>query len=160
LERHKIRLPNEISSRIPSLAKANKSVTAAAVPGPFGGIQIIFGEPPLAKLRNQIDLLVRHGKATPERAGENWALLARYVSNVWEMTFSFYEKRYTVVLPSVARDIGLVPKSQSENVIIFVCGEIFEIWSPDAWVALSNSTRLKVGLLEEDLQESEAEDSQ
>ena len=76
------------------------------------------------------------------------------------MTFSFYEKRYTVVLPSVARDIGLVPKSQSENVIIFVCGEIFEIWSPDAWVALSNSTRLKVGLLEEDLQESEAEDSQ
>jgi len=99
--------------------------------------------------------LVRNGGATAERAGENWSLLARYLANVWDMTFSLYENRYTVVLPSVARDLGLVPKNQGEEVIVFICGEIFEIWRPDAWIALQTRTRPRVGLLEEELKNSD-----
>jgi len=159
LERHKIRLPHQAATRIQSLAKGEKKVTATATPGAIGGIQIIFGEPPLANLRNRIDTLVRRGEATPERAGENWVLLARYVSNIWEMTFSLYQGIYTAVLPSVAREIGLVPKNQGEEVIIFICGQIFEIWRPDAWIALRASTVPRLTLLEEDLPDSASEDS-
>jgi hypothetical protein len=151
LERHKIRLPQEVHSRIPLLSKSDKTVTAVAIPGHFGGIQIVFGELPLAEARARIGSLARSGKITAADAQKDWTLLSRYFSNAWNLTFSFYDDRYTVVLPSVARDIGILPKNEGESVVIFLCGEIFELWRTDEWDTLRDSVKLRLGSLEEDL---------
>jgi hypothetical protein len=156
LERHKLRLPLEVYGRIPFLASAPQKQTATAVPGQFGGIQVIAGELPLARLRTRLVTLSDNGKATAERAGEAWTLLARYVSNAWDVTFSFYENRYTAVLPSVARDLGLVPK-KGQEALIFIYGDIFEIWRTDAWNALNGSMGPRIELLEADLEETGAD---
>ncbi len=131
LERHKIRIPEKVAAALPTLASREKKARALAVPGHYGGVQILFGEPPLAKAREHIEKRLAKGRAKEEQASEEWTLLARYLSNLWEITFSLDRDRYTMVLPMVARDIGLIPKTEGEEVLIFVCGAIFEIWNPD-----------------------------
>src|SRR5262249_32787310 len=111
------------------------------------GIQIIFDDASLTDLRKQLETLVQNGQATEQAVGENWTLLARYVSNVWPLTFSFHDGRYTMVLPSVARALGLVSKNEGEDVLVFVCGQIFEIWRLEVWVALTTNTRMKIDQL-------------
>ena len=156
LERHKIRIPEELYHRNSELSKAAK-VTATAIPGPFGGIQILFGGQPLAELQSRIYALASQGKATAESAGNEWTLLARLLTNAWTATFSFHQKAFTLVLPSEARGLGLVPKNQGEEVLIFFYGEILEIWHPDAWNALSMRSRSKIRMLEQELQVQESD---
>jgi len=158
LERHKIRLTKDVYSRIPFFAKKTpETVKAVAVPGRYGGIQIIFEDASLTNLLRRIETHVQNGQATEQTAVKNWTLLARYLSNVWTLTFSFHDGRYTMVLPRVARDLGLVSKNEGEDVLVFVCGQIFEIWRPDAWVALTTNTGLKIDQLRDDLPDSDAE---
>lgn len=155
LERHKIRLTKDICVKVPFLAKKpQETVTAMAIPGRFGGIQIISDDNSMADLRRQIRELIQDGEASEDAAGKNWTLLARYVANIWSITFSFYDGRYTLVLPSAARELGLVPKNEGDNVLVFVCGEIFEIWRPEAWMSLTNNTGFKLDQLRDDLPDS------
>jgi hypothetical protein len=156
LERHKVRLPNEVSHQIPQLKGANKSVAAWAVPGEFGGIQIVFSELPNSGLRARIEHLIRRGDTKASEAKENWTLIARSLSNAWGMTFSLYGKTFTAVLPDVARALRLVPEKLGDHVIIFICGDIFEIWHPDQWLAVNKDTKSRMDLIETDLQEVEA----
>jgi hypothetical protein len=145
LERHKIRFTKEVYSRIPFLAgKTPETVSSLAIPGPFGGIQIIFAESLSAPSRSKIRALVKSGQAAASAADKPWMLLARYISNEWPLTLSFHDGRYTLVLPSTARDLGLVPTKEGEDALLFVCGEVLEIWSPQAWLTATGNARLRL----------------
>src|SRR5262245_35393589 len=82
LERHKIRLPADLCLRLPALAQTLESVPALAIPGIFGGIQILFGDAPFLQQQKRVDGLVRRGMATEANAGKDWTLLARLSANV------------------------------------------------------------------------------
>lgn len=156
LERHKVRFPKDIFSRIPILAKEpSQSVIAIAIPGHFGGMQIIANDPQLTAWQNQVGNLVRNDRPEPMEAGNRWTTLARFLSNAWEMTFSFNAGRYTAVLPKVARDLGLAPKNEGDEVVVFSCGQIFEIWAPEAWITANRHARSKLAELAEELPDSE-----
>lgn len=155
LERHKIRLSKDIYCQIPFLAeKTPETIQAVAMAGPFGGIQVIFQDSMFAASRNRIQALIKKGQATADAATENWMLLARYLSNTWPLTLSFHDRRYTLVLPNTARELGLVPKNEGEEALVFVCGNVLEIWRPQAWINLIQDTRAKLARLEEDLADS------
>jgi hypothetical protein len=157
LERCKIHLSHEARSHVPFLSKAKGTVAAIAVPGEFGGIQIFFEALPLPDMRQRIEDLARNEKVKAETASEEWTLLARYLSNAWEVTFSLYKNRYTVVLPRAARGLGLIP-SEGE-VLLFTYGNIFEIWKPGDWNAVQLKIRERIELLAEDVTDTQSSTS-
>lgn len=155
LERHKIRLPKDIFSQIPALAeKPPATLRSVAVPGPFGGIQILPGESWSTPARTRVLEQIKSAQATADAADKHWMLLARYFSNMWPVTLSFYGNRYTLVLPDTPRHLGLVPRNEGEYALVFACGAVLEVWRPDAWLALAADTRSKLTQVEEDLTDS------
>jgi len=83
------------------------------------------------------------GDLTEEHAGSSRADAARYLGSRWSMTFRWEpgDGRFSVILPSGARTLGLLP-SKGEAAVVFVSGSIFEIWHGNRWLAFLESRGL------------------
>ena len=106
------------------------TVERVALPGPRGGIILTAPETVLAELE----------ELEPRELGEEDALnklgdQARRLSMRWTVTFSYEAAkggRYSITLPLGARQFGFLPQA-GEEVVVFVSGEIFEVWALVEW---------------------------
>lgn len=145
---NRLRLPGEELVRlVPWLT--GETVERVALPGPRGGV--------LVTAPQAIDeALARLGpdELREEDAPTRRVDYARFLGMRWLLTFTFEQRgnRYTVTLPEGARQFGLLPGPEA-RVVIFVAGEIFEIWDREDWLRhLRSSQSFTVGGILEDLE--------
>ena len=144
---NRIRLESEqLEALVPWLD--GKSVTRTAVPGPRGGVIVL----PPETVGDAVDRL-EPGSLTAGAAATRRADHARFLGMRWPVTFSFEQKarRYTVGLPEGARQLGLLPSEDDQLVVLFISGDIFEIWDRDDWLEHVRSLALTVAAVTEEL---------
>lgn len=145
--RGRIRLTKEIAEAILWLSRENETACVAFI-GVHGQLQIA----PEALARIVGDKLTAALRETPARvdeANDEWTEFARYAASRWPMTISRdpNRARWELVLPSEVRAIGVV---EAETfAVLFVCGNIFEVWKKEEWAAHAKLLRAKFDHLTE-----------
>jgi hypothetical protein len=133
----RIRLSKEVADDVSWLQKAgnstdNSSISCFATFGPFKQLHLLPNrdEPYFKKIREALTTLP--AKAT--EIAELWMEGVRDFAAAWPVVCSFESKakRFTIVLPKEARDLGIIPP-ETETLVVLVAGEIFEIWPSDKW---------------------------
>ena len=145
---NRLRLPGEELTRLVPWLKG-ETVERVALPGPRGGVLV-------TALEAVDDAIAQLGPddLREEDAGTKRADYARFLGMRWPLTFTFEPrgKRYSVTLPEGARQFDLLPGPEG-RVVVFIAGEIFEIWDREEWLRhLRSSQVFTVGSILKDLE--------
>lgn len=124
-----------------------ETVERIAAPGPRGGVIVVSPEAITGALA-RLEL----GELKEDDAGGRHSDYARFLGMRWPLTFTFepQAKRYTITLPEGARQLGLLPGSESK-VVVFISGSVFEIWTRDHWLENLRVQALTVGKILEEI---------
>ncbi len=77
---------------------------------------------------------------------------ARHAAASWQVTMLSERSRWSFDLPKEARDLGLVPDSGGKA-IVFVVGEILEVWTVPDWLTYIRRVGTDIGQLERSILE-------
>ena len=154
-EQHRLRLPEEIWTKIPWLKGEEMECTGTI--GVNGELQI---SPHIAH-RDVVSKLAEALKHQPPRSDEastSWVDFARYNATQWPLKFQPEQgrKRMALVFPKDARDLGVAP-AEGMTAAIFSAGEILEVWKADAWVSHCRESGMKLSQLAAQAMEALAE---
>jgi DNA-binding transcriptional regulator/RsmH inhibitor MraZ len=72
--------------------------------------------------------------------------LVRFLVSLWEVRIDGSRR---LTLPEEARRLGLVPEKEGEYAVVWGAGEVLEVWSPERWLAASNSAEVLARALRE-----------
>ncbi len=85
-----------------------------------------------------------------DAAGEE-AEYARFLAVRWHVEFTLEEgRRYNLNLPTDAAKLGLLPPATGK-VVVFVIGEIVEVWDAAEWLRHQRERRYTVRMILDDL---------
>ena len=131
----RIRLDAELVKFVPWLDPAkNRDLACIAQTGPEGELQILQNIPH-GELLSGISKSLAQVAADASEASASWLRFARVIATQWPLTCSYdrKNKRFTIVLPKEARDLGLAPSAGS-TAVIFAAGGLLEIWRASTWL--------------------------
>jgi hypothetical protein len=125
---NRLRIDKALDGLVPWLGDGK--VERVALPGPKGGIILTAPETVQAELEE-----LEPRELAEEDAANKLGDQARRLSMRWTVTFSYEPAkggRYSITLPQGARQCGFLPEV-GEEVVVFVSGEIFEVWDRNEW---------------------------
>src|SRR5438128_5468065 len=108
---NRIRIDGELASFVPWLDPAkNVDFACIARMGPEGELQILRTVAH-EELVSEISASLAEIPASASEGSASWMQFARVTATQWPLTCSYdrKNKRFTIVLPKDARDLGLVP---------------------------------------------------
>jgi hypothetical protein len=137
----RIRIGMEIAPLVSWLPTSEGvQVTCFGFPGALGQLQLAKERPDRSFTEEFASILA---KSLPrsEEAASRWIQFARLASAVWEMSCNFetVARRFTLVLPRAARELGILP--ESGPVVVFALGDILEVWRTDLWLNTVRASR-------------------
>jgi len=124
---NRLRIDKALEGLVPWLSGGK--VERVALRGPRGGIILTAPE----RLEAELEELEPR-ELSEEDAANKLGDQARRLSMRWTVTFSYEpaKGRYSITLPQGARLFGFLPEI-GEEVVVFVSGEIFEVWNLAEW---------------------------
>jgi DNA-binding transcriptional regulator/RsmH inhibitor MraZ len=133
---NRVRLPPETADFIPWLKESSRK--AIMSPGLHGGVQLFHDNSLVDNGIRQIVSKLVDSQPKADEAGTEWMRLIR--SQITQCEVEFSEDRYGIVLPREFRQMSLLP-NQGETAVVFVFGEVLEIWRADRWVEYVRDAR-------------------
>jgi len=131
----RFRIGAEIATVVRWLKATNDfHLECLAILGHLGQLQIVT-HPPVPDLAKELQTRLAEAHATTDEVAVPWVDFARFAGTAWKVscTFDVKEKRFTIVLPSDTRKLGITPAA-GEHAVVFAIGEIVEIWKAENWV--------------------------
>jgi len=155
--RNRIRVPLKVKSSVPWLKKLETgSLECLATPGAKGGVQI---EPIAAHdtLISQFTIALKGKAASATDSTKKWVDAARLLATSWMVTLNIEANQIRMTVPEPIRRAGLLPGAEG-RVVVFVMGEIVEVWDEPRWYEhagrIARQRTLLISKAIEDLDES------
>jgi len=128
----RIRIPKSFAQELKWLANQRDNVTAKVILGNIGGVQIA----------PSFEWLERFERLSGSDSNSQATMaLKRYADSVLTITFQNEKDRFTLGMPKIFRDLGVLPSfserkniDPDSNVILWTNGSILEIWRTLAWL--------------------------
>jgi DNA-binding transcriptional regulator/RsmH inhibitor MraZ len=143
-KQHRIRLEGAVFEAIRWL-QADATSDGILSIGATGQLQL--SKEPLysAALHRKITSGLEASPLTATESADRLSSLVRFMASNWPVTLSVESarQRVTFVIPKAPRDLGIAPQI-GESVVVFVSGDIVEIWKRDHWLAYAAATRQRL----------------
>jgi hypothetical protein len=143
-KQHRIRLEGAVFEAIRWL-QANAPTEGVISIGVAGQLQLSREPLYSAALHQKLTAELTASPLAVAESADRVASLVRFMAATWPVTLSVepLRERVTFVIPKAPRDLGIVP-AIGESIIVFVTGDIVEMWKRDHWLAYIAATRQRL----------------